>query len=61
MVVASFDFGEHGESIEDVFDFAARESAAAVVAHDVADYVAHFFGLFFLFYWVVMGVDGVRE
>lgn len=62
MVVAGFDFGEHGETIEDVFDFAARESAAAVVAHDVADYVAHF--LYFFVYFlllVVMGLDGVRE
>lgn len=63
MVVAGFDFGEHGETIEDVFDFAARESAAAVVAHDVADYVAHFliFFLFFLCYWLLWGLDGVRE
>lgn len=57
VVVAGFDFGEHGETIEDVFDFAARESAAAVVAHDVADYVAHFFYSFCLFF--VVGCYGV--
>lgn len=56
MVVASFDFGEHGETIEDVFDFAARESAAAVVAHDVADYVAHFLLFLFVLFLFVVGM-----
>lgn len=59
VMVASFDFGQDRETIEDVFDFAAGEIAAAVVAHDVADYVAHFIFFFSIYFVIVIVNSGV--